>query len=277
MNPREMERKSLSYRRTILRIIKNANAGHTGGSLSCIDIINVLYNHIMNVTPENFRLPDHDRYIQSKGHSVEALYTVLADRGFFCPSDLETLCQHGSHYVGHPTRKVNGIEQNTGSLGHGLSVGVGLALAGKLDQRSYRVFVLLGDGELAEGSNWEAAMSAAHYHLDNLIAIIDRNGLQISGSTEDITGLEPLEEKFRAFGFSTRTVNGHNFEELVAVFNQVPFEKGRPNLILAKTIKGKGIKFIENAVEWHHHVPTDEEYANALAELDKSEARIGDA
>jgi transketolase len=271
-----MERKSLEYRRTILRIIKNANAGHTGGSLSCIDIINVLYNNIMNVTPENFHNPDHDRYIQSKGHSVEALYTVLADRGFFCPSDLETLCRNGSHYVGHPTRKVNGIEHNTGALGHGLSVGVGLALAGKLDHRPYRVFVLLGDGELAEGSNWEAAMSAAHYHLDNLTAIVDRNGLQISGSTEDITGLEPLVEKFKAFGFSTINVDGHNYAELVNVFNQIPFEQGRPNLVLAHTTKGKGIHFIENAVEWHHHVPNNEEYAAALAELDRREALIED-
>jgi len=276
MNLREMEYKSIAYRRTILRIIKNARAGHTGGSLSCIDLINVLYNHVMNVTPENFHSPDHDRYIQSKGHSVEALYTVLADRGFFDPTGLDTLCRYGSPFVGHPTRKVNGIEHNTGALGHGLSVGVGLALAGKMDGRAYRVFVLVGDGELAEGSNWEAAMAAAHHHLDNLVLIVDQNGLQISGTTEEITGLEPLADKFNAFGFCTRAVDGHNFAELVKAFNQVPFETGRPSLILAQTTKGKGISFIENAVDWHHHVPKDDEYAIALAELDRQEAELGE-
>ncbi len=275
MNLQDMERKSIDYRRTILRIIKQANAGHTGGSLSCVDILNVLYNQVMAVSPENFHHPDHDRFIQSKGHSVEALYTVLADRGFFSLSDLDTLCQYQSTYVGHPTRKVNGIEHNTGALGHGLPVAVGLALAGKMDHRAYRVFVLLGDGELAEGSNWEAAMSAAHYRLDNLIAIVDRNRLQISGPTEEITGLEPLEEKFRAFGFAVRTVDGHNFGELVDAFSQAPFQPGRPSLVLANTTKGKGIAFMENAVDWHHHVPNNAEYAAALAELDRQEAALG--
>jgi transketolase len=270
----ELERKSVAYRRTILRIIKHAQTGHTGGSLSCIDILNVLYNCILNVSPERFHSPDHDRFIQSKGHSVEALYTILADRGFFDSADLETLCQYQSAYIGHPTRKVNGIEHNTGGLGHGLSVSVGLAIAAKLDNRPYRVFTLLGDGELAEGSVWEAAMTAAHYHLDNLIAIVDRNGLQISGRTEEINGVEPLEDKFKAFGFATRVVDGHDLNALVNVFNQVPFEKGRPNLILAKTIKGKGVSFIEDAVEWHHHVPNDDEYAAAMAELDCQEAAI---
>jgi transketolase len=274
MNLQEMEHRSITYRRTILRIIKNAGTGHTGGSLSCIDLINVLYNQVMNVSPENFTSPGRDRYIQSKGHSVEALYTVLADRGFFDPADLDTLCRYGSHYVGHPTRKVSGIEHNTGALGHGLSVGVGLALAARMDNRPYHVFVLLGDGELAEGSNWEAAMSAAHYHLDNLVVIVDRNRLQISGSTEEVTGLEPLAEKFAAFGFCVRSVDGHDHAALVKVFHQVPFEAGRPNLILAQTIKGKGIRFAENALDWHHHVPTDGEYAAALAELDLQEAGL---
>ena len=276
MNLQEMEHKSIAYRRTILKMIKNARAGHTGGSLSCIDLLNVLYNGVMNVSPENFHSPDRDRYIQSKGHSVEALYAVLAERGFFDPADLDTLCRYGSHYVGHPTRKVNGIEHNTGALGHGLSVGVGMALAARMDSRAYRVFVLLGDGELAEGSNWEAAMSAAHYHLDNLVVIVDRNRLQISGSTEEVTGLEPLAEKFSAFGFCVRSVDGHNLAELMRVFHQVPFETGRPNLIMAQTIKGKGVRIAENAVEWHHHVPTDGEYAAAMAELDLQEARLSE-
>lgn len=274
MHISELERKSVAYRRTILQIIKHARTGHTGGSLSCIDILNVLYNCVLNVSPESFHNPNRDRFIQSKGHSVEALYTILADRAFFDPADLETLCQYQSAYIGHPTRKVNGIEHNTGGLGHGLSVSVGLAIAAKLDNRPYRVFTLLGDGELAEGSVWEAAMTAAHYHLDNLITIVDRNGLQISGRTEEINGVEPLEDKFKAFGFATRVVDGHDLNALVHVFNQVPFEKGQPNLILAQTIKGKGISFIEDAVEWHHHVPNDNEYTAAMAELDSREAAI---
>jgi transketolase len=274
MTPLELQQKSITYRRAILRMIKKANTGHTGGSLSCIDILNVLYNCIMDVTPQNFHNPEHDRYIQSKGHSVEALYAVLADRGFFKPADLDTLCRYGSHYVGHPTRKVNGIEHNTGGLGHGLSVAVGLALAGKMDNRAYRVFTLMGDGELAEGSNWEAAMTAAHYHLDNLVAIVDRNGLQISGPTEQVNGLEPLLDKWAAFGFATRVVNGHDLTCLEDTLRQAPFEKGRPSLILAQTVKGKGISFIENAVEWHHHVPNDEEYSTAMAELDQQLAQL---
>src|SRR5438552_9871943 len=171
--------KSLQYRRKTLEIIKHAGAGHTGGSLSCIDILNVLYNRVLRVSPQTFGDPNRDRYIQSKGHSVEVLFVVLADRGFFPDSELQSLCQYKSHFVGHPTRKVPGIEHNTGALGHGLSFGVGVAIAGKKDHSDLRVFALLGDGELAEGSNWEAAMAAAHYDLDNLIAIIDHNTLQI--------------------------------------------------------------------------------------------------
>jgi transketolase len=274
MNIRELELKSIVYRREILRIIKNAKSGHTGGSLSCVDIVNVLYNRILDVTPGSFAAPEHDRYIQSKGHSVEALYVVLADRGFFDPADLDTLCQVQSHYVGHPTRKIPGIEHNTGGLGHGLSVAVGLALAAKMDERAYRVYTLMGDGELAEGSNWEAAMTAAHYHLDNLVAIIDRNRLQISGTTESVNGLEPLLDKWSAFGFATRTVDGHDIQALVETFQQTPFEKGRPSLILAQTVKGKGVSFIENQVEWHHHVPTGAEYLTAMAELDQQQAQL---
>jgi len=268
----ELQQKSIQYRKTILSIIKQANAGHTGGSLSCVDILNVLYNYVLKVDPETFNSPDRDRYIQSKGHSVEALYTVLADRGFFPQDELNTLETYGSDFIGHPTRKVNGIEQNTGALGHGLSLSVGTALAGKKDGKSYRVFTLLGDGELSEGSNWEAMMAAAHYKLDNLIVIIDRNMLQITGSTEDVIGLEPLEDKFRSFGFSIRTVDGNNIEELLGIFADLPFEKDKPSLVIAKTIKGKGVSFIENQVGWHHHVPSDEEFEKAMQELDAAEA-----
>ncbi len=264
----ELKIKSAEYRKTILRIIKQARAGHTGGDLSSIDILNVLYNYVLRVSPETFTDPNRDRYVQSKGHCVEALYTVLADRGFFPAEDLETLCKYQSHYIGHPTRSVNGIEHNTGALGHGLAVAVGMALAAKLDRRSYRVFTLLGDGELDEGSNWEASMAAAHYQLDNLVVIVDRNGLQITGPTETVNPLEPLADKFRAFGYAVREVDGNDIRALVDLFDRIPFETGQPNLVLAHTIKGKGISFIENSHKWHHRVPSDDEYDSALRELD---------
>ncbi len=267
LTDQELKFKSTEYRRTILRIIKQARAGHTGGDLSSVDILNVLYNNVLNVDPAALADPNRDRYVQSKGHCVEALYTVLADRGFFPVEELDTLCKYGSPFIGHPTRSVPGIEQNTGALGHGLAVAVGMALAAKLDGRSYRVFTLLGDGELDEGSNWEASLAAAHYRLDNLVVIIDRNGLQITGPTEKVNPLEPLGDKFRAFGYAVREVDGNDTEALMALFNQVPFESGKPNLVLAHTIKGKGISFIENAKAWHHRVPTDEEYDSALREL----------
>jgi len=270
----ELQLKSVHYRRKIVQIIKHARAGHTGGSLSCIDILNVLYNAVMNIAPETFTDPDRDRYIQSKGHSVEALYTVLADRGFFPEAELATLCRYQSALIGHPTRKVHGIEQNTGALGHGLSVGVGMALAGKYDGRAYRVYVLLGDGELAEGSSWEASMTAAHYGLDNLIVIVDRNRLQITSGTEEVNRLEPLAARFEAFGYAVRTVDGHDISALLDVFAAAPFSAGKPSLIIANTIKGKGISFMEDAVEWHHHVPTDEEYDVAMAELDAAQSAI---
>ena len=270
-----LELKSIQYRRKVLAIIKKANAGHTGGSLSAVDILNVLYNRVLNCSPENFKDANRDRYIQSKGHSVEALYVVLADKGFYPEADLDSLNQYQSHYIGHPTRKVNGVEQNTGALGHGLPIAVGTALAGKKDGRSFRVFTLLGDGELEEGSNWEASMSAAHYGLDNLVAIVDHNKLQITGPVETITGVGNLREKFMAFGYAVREVDGNNIADLAAIFDQIPFESGKPNLILAHTIKGKGISYIENQVGWHHHVPTDDEFVIAMHELDAAEQAWG--
>lgn len=274
MTTQELQIKSIQYRQTILSIIKNGNAGHTGGSLSCVDILNVLYNRVLNVSPENFTDPDRDRYIQSKGHSVEALYTVLADRGFYPAAALDTLNQYKSPFIGHPTRKVKGIEQNTGALGHGLSLAVGMALAAKKDGRAYKVYTLLGDGELTEGSSWEASMSAAHYKLDNLVVIVDRNGLQITGPTEEVNGLEPLEDKFKAFGYAVKTADGNNISALVDIFAQIPFAPGKPSLILAHTIKGRGVSFIENQVKWHHRVPTDEEFTTAMAELEQAKAQL---
>ena len=268
--------KSLYYRRNIIHWIKQAGAGHTGGSLSCTDILNVLYNRILNVTPANFSAATRDRYVQSKGHSVEALFAVLADKGFFDASELSTLCQYQSHFVGHPTRKVPGVEQNTGGLGHGLPLCAGMAIGGKLDSASYRVFTLLGDGELAEGSNWEAAMAASHYQLDNLTVIVDCNSLQITGRTHDVMNNEPLAEKFSAFGWAVRTVDGHNFDELTNALS-TPLKTNKPSAIIARTTKGKGISFIEDVPKWHHRVPTDDEYNQALTELDTALAHYAEA
>ena len=263
----ELIGKSIAYRREVLTYIYESGAGHTGGSLSCVDIINVLYNSIMDITPENWESLNRDFYIQSKGHSVEALYVVLADQGFLDRSELKTGNKFGSRLIGHPTRKVPGVEHNTGGLGHGLSVAVGLGLAAKLDGRSSRVFCLLGDGELAEGSNWEAAMTAAHYKLDNLTAIVDRNRLQITGHTEDVNQLEPLADKWTAFGWAVHEVDGNDVTALAAELRGVPFSAGKPSLLIANTLKGKGVSFIEGEAGWHHKVPTREQFDQAMREL----------
>jgi transketolase len=270
---RELALKSLHYRKHMLRIIKHAGAGHTGGGLSCIDILNVLYNRVLNVSPATFADADRDRYVQSKGHCVEALYVVLAERGFFAAAELETLCQYQSHFVGHPTRKVPGIEQNTGALGHGLSICVGLAIAARMDRSASRVFTLLGDGELAEGSNWEAAMAAAHYQLDNLTAIVDHNTLQITGRTRDVCSNEPIDQKFAAFGWNVTVVDGHDLGALTSALRAAP-KPGMPTLIIANTVKGKGVSFMEDVTKWHHGVPSDAEYVRAIQELDQAAARL---
>jgi transketolase len=274
----ELACRSLAYRRRILDVIRRAGAGHTGGSLSCVDILNVLYNRVLRVSPETAADPGRDRYIQSKGHSVEALYVVLSDRGFFPAADLDTLGRAGSPFIGHPTRKIPGIEHNTGALGHGLSFGVGLALAAKMEaalvprpgaDAAFRVFVLLGDGELAEGSNWEAAMAGAHFRLQNLTAIVDCNQLQISGRTREVMNTEPLEAKFAAFGWAVRTVDGHDLAQLTGTL-QAPLAPDRPGAVIARTVKGKGVSFMENDAAWHHRVPSEDEYGRAVAELGAS-------
>jgi transketolase len=274
LNDKQLALKSIGYRKNIIKYITNASAGHTGGSLSCVDILNVLYNCILNVDPDYFHARDRDRYIQSKGHSVEALYVVLADKGFFPEKDLETLCKYQSHYIGHPTRKIRGIEQNTGALGHGLPLSVGTALAGKMDGKRYRVFTLLGDGELPEGSNWEAALTASHYKLDNLCAIIDNNKLQITASTAEVCNTEPIDKKFESFGWEVRHIDGHDHKMLRETLIQVPFANDKPSLVIAHTIKGKGVSFMENNVKWHHGVPDQKQFAEALKELDQAETMI---
>jgi transketolase len=274
MTDRDLALRSIRLRKKLLEVISNAGAGHTGGGLSCLDILNVLYNRVLRVSPETFGDANRDRYVQSKGHSVEALYVVLADRGFFPTENLDTLCQYKSPYVGHPTRKIRGIEMNTGALGHGLPICLGMALAAKMDTVPYRVFTLLGDGELAEGSNWEAALAAAHYQLDNLVAILDHNTLQITGHTRDVMSNEPVDEKFRAFGWAIRTVNGHDFAELTKALTDPP-APGKPTFVIANTVKGRGVSFMENVAKWHHGVPSQAELKQALRELDAAEVKLG--
>jgi|TARA_B100001093_G_C26760139_1_gene985297 transketolase len=273
-NVKYLEQKSLEYRKTTLEIIYNSGAGHTGGSLSCLDILNVLYNDILDITPENFNLKDRDQYIHSKGHSVEALYTVLCDKGFFSKAELGTLNKFNSHFIGHPTRKINGIEHNTGALGHGLSVAVGMAISKKINKSHKHVYALLGDGELSEGSVWEACTSASKYNLDNLIVIIDRNKLQITGKTEDVNPIEPLDKKFESFGFEVNIINGNKIEEILQTLELIPFKTNKPNVIIANTTKGCGVSFIENQVIWHHKVPSDKEYQIAMEEINKKLSEI---
>lgn len=268
--------KSVRLRKTLLEAIVGAGAGHTGGGLSCLDILNVLYNRVLDVSPETATSPTRDRYVQSKGHSVEALYTVLADRGYFPEAELKTICHYKSYFVGHPTRKIPGIEMNTGALGHGLPICIGMALAAKLDNAAWRVFTLLGDGELAEGSNWEGAMAAAHYDLDNLTVIIDHNTLQITGHTKDVMSNEPLDEKWRAFGWAVKTVNGHDYAALTDVLSK-PAEPGKPTCVIANTVKGRGVSFMENVAKWHHGVPSEIELKQAQTELDAMEAKLKEA
>ncbi|GGF22459.1 transketolase [Flavobacterium limi] len=269
MHIAELKRKSIESRKKILKYIYNAKAGHTGGSLSIVDILNVLYNNVMNVSPENFSSKTRDMFIQSKGHSVEALYVVLADKGFFPEEDLLSLCKYNSPYIGHPTKSIPGIEQNTGGLGHGLPICAGAALAAKRDNSSVKVFTILGDGEMAEGSNWEAMMFASHYKLDNLCAILDYNKLQITAPNADVMGLEPIDKKLEAFGWAVAHVDGHNLEELSQTLNSLPLESGKPTFIIAHTTKGKGVSYMENVLKWHHGVPSKEQYDLAIAELDK--------
>jgi transketolase len=269
----DLRLKAARLRQRVLRVICRAGAGHTGGDLSCLDILNVLYNRVLRVTPRTFGEPLRDRYVQSKGHCVESLYVVLSDCGFFPEAELDTICQYRSKYVGHPTRKVPGVEMNTGGLGHGLPICTGMALAGKLDGAGYRVFTLLGDGEMAEGSNWEAAMAAAHYKLDNLFAILDHNTLQITGRTRDVCNNAPLDEKFRAFGWGVRVIDGHDYAALTQALGS-PAEPGKPTMVIANTVKGKGVSFMEDVAKWHHGVPSDKELEQALAELKAAETRL---
>ena len=252
----------------VLRMIHRAQSSHVGTSLSMADLLAVLYTGVLRVDPSRPDWPDRDRFILSKGHGCAAVYAALSERGFFPKEWLETYLQDGSHLFGHITHHgILGVEASTGSLGHGLSIGCGMALAGKYDGCSHRVFVLLSDGECDEGSTWEAALFIPHHRLDNLVAIVDYNKIQSFGSVKEVLDLEPLASKWQAFGWATREIDGHNFEQIEAALLSVPFEPGRPSCIIAHTIKGKGVSFMEGQLAWHYKPPNDEQLSQALAEL----------
>jgi transketolase len=259
---------SEQIRKRLVEIVYSSKSGHIGGSLSSVEIETALYFHVMNIDPKNPKNEDRDRFILSKGHSVEALYSVLAAAGFIDDSLLETYGKFHSPLAGHPTKKIPGIELNSGALGHGLSVGVGLAIAAKMNQKSYRTYVLMGDGEQGEGSIYEAAMSASHYKLDNLVAIIDRNCLQISGKTEDVMALEPMRQRWEAFGWEVFDVDGNDIADVTNTFVNIA-PNNKPKLMIAHTTKGCGISFMEKVAKWHHGVPNDEQYAEAIAEIEE--------
>ncbi len=262
---------SIDIRKKIVEITHSAKGGHIGGSLSSVDILVALYFSIMRYDPSDPSRPDRDRFIMSKGHSVEGLYCVLARAGYFPEALLSEYGKFDTVFYGHPTLKVPGIEMPTGSLGHGRSMAVGMALGAKRDIATSRIFVLMGDGEQAEGSIWEAAMAASHYKLDNLVAIIDNNNLQISGHIDSVMRLSSLRQKYEAFGWNVAEIDGHDFHQLIEAFNTAPWSPGMPNLIIAHTIKGRGVSFMENSASWHHKVLTDEDFERAIDELDRSE------
>ncbi len=269
-----LAKKAVDIREEVVKMIYRAKTGHIGGDLSETDILVDLYYRQMNVSPENQKDENRDRFVLSKGHSVEALYAVLADKGYFPKKDLETYSQYGSKFIGHPNNKIPGIEMNSGSLGHGLSVGVGMALAGKMDKRPYRVYVVLGDGECGEGSVWEAAMAGSQYGLDNLTAFVDRNRLQISGTTEQVMHQDSAEERWASYGWNVLSIPGNDLYSIDDAVDLAKHTKGKPTVIVANTTKGCGISFIENKAAWHHKVPSEAEYQEALKELAERRATL---
>jgi len=259
---------SKGIRKKILRMTYESQTAHIGSSLSCADILTVLYFKILKIDPDNSLSENRDRFILSKGHAAAALYAALSQRGFFPEETLENYCKDGGKLPGHSTKGcVPGVEVSTGSLGHGLSMGAGMALAAKHDKKDYKTFVLMSDGECEEGSTWEAALFSAHHKLDNLIGIIDYNKLQAFGRTSEILNLEPLGKKWESFGWEVKEADGHNFSEIEKILSEIPFQKEKPSLMIAHTIKGKGISFMEDKLEWHYKNLNEEEYKSALQEL----------
>ena len=270
MNIKELTKKTVEIRKGIIEAVYQAQSGHPGGSLSIADILTVLYFHEMNIKPEDPNWEDRDRLVLSKGHCSPALYSCLANRGYFPVEDLKTFRKIDSYLQGHPDRnKVPGVDMTTGSLGQGLSAANGMAIAGKMDQKDYRVYCILGDGEIEEGQIWEAAMTSSKYKLDNLCVIVDNNNLQIDGTVEEVMSPYPIDEKFRSFGFEIIKIDGHDIEEIIKAFEVAKNIKDKPTCIIAKTIKGKGISYMENQVGWHGKAPNEEQYKEAITELEK--------
>lgn len=271
MNNLELEKMANEIRKDIVTAVHSAKSGHPGGSLSSADIFTYLYFEEMNVDPTNPKWEDRDRFVLSKGHVAPGLYSTLAEKGYFPKEDLKTLRHTGSYLQGHPDMKhIPGIDMSSGSLGQGVSVAVGMAAAGKYDKKDYRVYTLTGDGEIQEGQIWEAAMWAGHRKLDNIVVIVDNNNFQIDGSVEDVCSPYPIDKKFEAFNFHVINIDGNDFDQIRAAFKEARETKGMPTAIIAKTVKGKGVSFMENAAGWHGKAPNDEEYEIAMADLEKA-------
>ena len=271
MNKQELERIANTIRKETISMIYNAKSGHPGGALSAIDIFTYLYFQEMNVEPSNPKKEDRDRFVLSKGHTVPGLYAVLAEKGYFPKETLMTYRKMGTILQGHPDiKKTPGIDMSTGSLGQGISAAVGMAFGAQAKNQDFRVYTMVGDGEIDEGQVWEAAMFAAHRNLDNLCVIVDNNGLQLDGTIEEIIGATPLDKKFEAFGFHVLEADGHDFDSLKAAFDKAREVKGKPTVIIAKTVKGKGVSFMENNVAWHGAAPNEEQYRQAMEELEKA-------
>ena len=265
----DLEMISNKIRKSIIEMVHSAKSGHPGGALSITDILTVLYFNELNIDEKNPNDENRDRLVLSKGHSSPALYAVLAERGYFSKDDLKTFRKIDSFLQGHPDmNKIPGVDMSSGSLGQGLSVSNGMAISAKLDKKDYRVYCILGDGEIEEGQIWEAAMTSSHYKLDNLCVIVDNNGLQIDGKIQDVMNPDPIDKKFEAFGFNVININGHNFNEIINALDLAKKTKGKPTAIIAKTIKGKGVSFMENEASWHGKAPNDEQYDIAIKELE---------
>ena len=271
MNKLELVKTANEIRKGIVTALHSAKAGHPGGSLSATEIFTYLYFEEMNVDPKDPKKADRDRFVLSKGHTAPGLYSTLAQKGFFPKEDLVTLRHTGSYLQGHPDMKhIPGVDMSSGSLGQGISAAVGMAIAGKLDNADYRVYTLLGDGEIQEGQVWEASMLAAHRKLDNLVVIVDNNNLQIDGAITEVNSPYPIDKKFEAFNFHVINIDGNDFDQIDAAFKEAKTVKGQPTAIIAKTVKGKGVSFMENQVGWHGKAPNDEEYKIAMEELEKA-------
>ena len=271
MNKLELQKTAVEVRKGIVTSVHSAKAGHPGGSLSAADIFTYLYFEEMNIDPKDPKKADRDRFVLSKGHTAPGLYSALANRGYFPVDDLLTLRHTGSYLQGHPDMKhIPGVDMSSGSLGQGLSAAVGMALAGKMDKKDYRVYALCGDGEIQEGQIWEAAMFAGHRKLDNLVVIVDNNGLQIDGDIADVCSPYPIDKKFEAFNFHVINIDGNDFDEIAAAFKEARETKGMPTAIIARTVKGKGVSYMENQAGWHGKAPNDEEYQIAMEDLKKA-------